>query len=383
MFKARHSDTIEFIRDLYPGRNKISLHEPVFAGNEKKYVVDCIDSTFVSSVGAYVDRFERQVADYVGARYGVACMNGTAALHVALMISGVDKNSEVLSQALTFVATANAISYCRATPVFIDSDPVHMGMSTQALSEFLETQTEVRADGTYNKSSGRKIQACVPMHVFGHPVDVAAIAALCEKYKIILIEDAAESLGSSFGPRHTGTFGAVGTLSFNGNKTVTTGGGGMIVTNDEHLARRAKHLTTTAKRPHAWEFFHDEVGYNYRLPNLNAALGCAQMEQLESFLANKRETARLYQNFFAKREMRFVLEREGTKANYWLNTVILENAEAREGFLRELNDAGILARPIWQLMPELPAFRGCQSDTLRTARDLASRAVNLPSGVRK
>lgn len=374
--------TIRFIKDLYPGKRYIPLHEPVFLGREKAYVAECIDSTFVSSVGTFVNKFEKQVADYVGSSHAVATMNGTAALHIALLLSGVDEDSEVLTQALTFVATANAISYCHANPIFIDSEINRLGMCPESLASFLYEYGDRRNGSTFNKKTGRQIRACVPMHVFGHPLQIERIADICRAYQIDLIEDAAESLGSRVGSRHTGTFGKTGIFSFNGNKTVTCGGGGMIVTDDPELAYVAKHLTTTAKKPHSWEFVHDRVGYNYRMPNLNAALGCAQMEQLDKFLFNKRQTAESYRSFFATEGIPFVTEPEGTCSNYWLNAILLRDRSQRDSCLTELNDAGIQARPIWELMPDLPAFRDAQHTNLTVARNLIDRCVNLPSGVR-
>lgn len=379
MFK----ETIAFIKELYPSKDFISLHEPVFRGNEKTYTANCIDSTFVSSVGEYVNRFEVEMIKYTQIPYAVACVNGTAALHMSLLIAGVQQDDEVLTQALTFVATANAISYCKAHSVFIDSDLKRLGMSVESLRNFLEEFADVRNDGQcYNKKTGRRIKACVPMHVFGHPVDIDGIAALCKKYSIVLVEDCAESLGSFYKNKHTGAFSHVSAISFNGNKTITTGGGGMLLFNEEKLAKRAKHLTTTAKVPHQWEFVHDEVGYNYRLPNINAALGVAQMEYLPEILSNKRKTADLYRDFFKTKDCQFVAEPEDSKSNYWLNAIILNSKEEREQFLEQTNKNGVMTRPVWALMSELKHFSNCQYVELKNAQLIRERLVNIPSGYR-
>ena len=377
-----YSDLIKFIRQTYKTDDFLPLHEPVFFGNEKKYLNECIDSTFVSSVGKFVDRFEVMVAEYTGAKYAIATVNGTAALHIALQLVGVGDKSEVITQPLSFIATCNAISYCGAKPVFVDVDIDSMGLSPESLLVFLQEQTQQRADGCYNKTTGKRISAVLPMHTFGHPCRIDEIAVICEQYNIALVEDAAESLGSFYKNKHTGTFGRIGAFSFNGNKTITAGGGGMIVTNDEVLAKRAKHITTTAKVPHTYEFIHDEIGYNYRLPNINAALGCAQMEILAVILENKRELALAYEHFFEGNDIKFVKEPELAKANYWLNAVILENKKTRDEFLKVTNDAGIMTRPIWQLMNRLEMFQSCQAGDLTNAYWLEERVVNIPSGVR-
>jgi perosamine synthetase len=377
-----YSEVVDFIRQTYKTDAFLPLHEPVFFGNEKKYLNECIDSTFVSSVGKFVDRFEAMMAEYTGAKYAVATVNGTAALHVALKLVGVDEKSEVITQPLTFIATCNAISYCGAKPLFVDVDKETMGLSPESLRTFLEEQTEQKNGVCYNKTTGKKIAAVVPMHTFGHPCRIDEIARVCDQYNIVLVEDAAESLGSYYKGRHTGTFGRISAFSFNGNKTITTGGGGMIVTDDEALAKRAKHITTTAKVPHPYEYVHDEIGYNYRMPNLNAALGCAQMETLETILSNKRELASEYEKFFEKTGVDFVKEPKNTKANYWLNAVIMKDKKERDGFLKSTNDAGIMTRPIWQLMNRLEMFKSCQSGDLSNAYWLEERVVNIPSGVR-
>lgn len=373
----------DFIHKLYGTPDFVPLHVPTFAGNEKAYLMECIDSTFVSSVGKFVDRFEEEVARYTGAAAAVVCVSGTNALHMAMMLVGVERDDEVLTQALTFVATCNAISYIGAHPVFIDVDRDTMGLSPAAVQQWLETHAELRPDGCYNKETGRRIKCCVPMHTFGHPMRVDELAAVCKQWQLELVEDAAESLGSFYKGKHTGTYGKVGAISFNGNKTITTGGGGMLLFQDAELGRRAKHLTTQAKLPHRWEFVHDHVGYNYRMPNINAALGCAQMETLEPFVLNKRETAARYAEFFATvPEMTFVTEPEHARANYWLNAVLLPDKEAQLSFLEYTNDHGIMTRPVWELMNRLPMFAHCQTDSLQNTIWLADRLVNIPSSVR-
>lgn len=376
--------TISFIRKTFGSENDfIPLHAPYFGGNEKKYLNETIDSTFVSSVGAFVNLFEEKMAQYTGAKYAVACVNGTNALHIAMILCGVKQDDEVLSQSLTFIATANAISYIGAKPVFIDVDKDTMGMSPDALRNFLENNAEKKSDGfTYNKTTGRKIAACITMHTFGLPLRIDEIAAICQEWNIDLIEDAAESLGSFYEGKHTGVFGKIGVFSFNGNKTITCGGGGALITDDEELAKRAKHLTTQAKIPHPWKFRHDDIGYNYRMPNLNAALACAQLEQLDKILQNKRELAEKYQNFFAETKFTFVTEPENSKSNYWLNALILENEEERDVFLTQTNEKGVMTRPIWDLMSSLPMFENCQNDGLENSKWLEERVVNIPSSYR-
>lgn len=378
----KYQNIIDFIRDLYQTSEFIPLHEPKFAGNEKAYVIDCIDSTFVSSVGKYVDRFEQMLAEYTGAKYAVATVNGTAALHIALKLVGVNQGDEVITQSLSFVATCNAITYCGAKPVFVDVDRDTLGMSPGSLLSFLSANTTQTSAGCLNKTTGRKIAAVVPMHTFGFPCRIDEIAKICEQFNIPLIEDTAESLGSYYQGKHTGTFGKLAAFSFNGNKTITTGGGGMIITNDEALAKRAKHITTTAKQPHPYEFVHDEIGYNYRLPNINAALGCAQMEILPRLLQSKRAIALAYADFFSTLNLNFVSEPAHSNSNYWLNALVLEDKQAREEFLKELNAAGVMSRPIWRLMNELPMFHDCQSSDLTNAKWLEERVVNIPSSAR-
>jgi aminotransferase in exopolysaccharide biosynthesis len=374
-------EVIAFIRSLY-GDGFIPLHEPRFIGNEKKYVLDCIDSTFVSSVGKYVDQFEKMICETTGSKFAVATMNGTSALHMGLMIADVRDRDEVLTQALTFVATANAISYIGASPVFLDSAEDNLGLCPESLKKFLLNYAEKRSDGfTYNKLTQKRIKACVPMHVFGHPVKLNEIIQICDSYNITVIEDAAESLGSYYHGKHTGTIAPIGILSFNGNKIVTSGGGGAILLQDEAMAKRAKHLTTTAKIPHRWEFNHDEIGYNYRLPNLNASLLCAQIEMLPQFIKNKRETAKKYKEHFLSTGISFVSEPDGCESNYWLNALIFNDKKTQQEFLKISNDSGVMTRPIWKLMPDLMMFKNSQTSDLVNARKYESTVVNIPSSV--
>ncbi len=378
-----NEDIVSFIRSQFnEPENFIPLHAPFFGGNEKKYVLDTIESTFVSSVGKYVTRFEEMMQDITGAKYAVATVNGTTALHLALVVAGVKGGDEVITQPFTFVATANAVSHAGAFPVFVDVDRETMGLSPEALRVFLNDFAEIKGDSCFNKKTGRRIAACIPMHTFGFPAFIREIAVLCEKWKIALIEDAAESIGSYVEDKHTGTFGLAGTFSFNGNKTITSGGGGAIVTNDEKYAKLAKHISTTAKQPHAWEFVHDMIGYNYRMPNLNAALACAQLEQLPVFLRNKRELSNSYSSFFQGSEIKFMAEREGTTANYWLNTIVFPGRSARDRFLEFSNNHKVMSRPAWQLMNRLPMYKNCLCGELSNAVWLEDRLVNIPSSVR-
>jgi perosamine synthetase len=352
-------DEIHFIKHLYGNKEFVSLHEPFFGGNEKKYVLEAIDSTFVSSVGKFVDRFEAMICDYTGAKYAVAVVNGTAALHMSLMLAGVERNDLVITQALSFIATCNAISYIDAQPAFIDIDKKTLGMSASALESFL-ANVEVKNGKAIHVQTGKRIGACVPMHTFGFPSEIDLIVSLCSKYNIPVVEDAAESLGSTYKGKYTGTFGLLGTYSFNGNKTITCGGGGMIVTNDEALAKKVKHLTTQAKVPHRWKYVHDHIGYNYRCPNLNAALACAQLEQLEGFIENKRNIAEEYKKYFANIEgVEYIEEPENTRANY----------------------NGVMTRPVWSLLHRLEMFKECIHDELLNSIDIESRLVNIPSSV--
>jgi perosamine synthetase len=374
-------DVIAAIQSVV-GTQPVALHEPRFAGNEWTYLKECLDSTYVSSVGKFVDRFEAALAAYTGARHAVAVMNGTAALQVAMLLAGVQRDDEVLIPALTFVATACAVRYCGAAPHFVDSEPRTLGIDVQALREYLQRVAEIRGGNCINRRTGRVIRALVPMHVFGHPMDIEAAVTLARDFCLTLIEDAAESLGSTAHGRHTGTFGLMGTLSFNGNKTVTTGGGGAILFDDTELARRAKHLTTTAKVPHRWEFNHDAVGYNYRMPNLNAALGCAQLEQLDDFVDAKRRLFELYRTAFARVPgLQLMSEPSGTRSNYWLQTLLLEEsaADQRDWILQATNDAGLTTRPLWTLMHRLEPYREFPRMDLSVAESLARRIINIPS----
>lgn len=396
-----YQKAIEFIKELY-GAQDVPLSVPKFIGNEKKYLNECIDTTFVSSVGKFVNRFEEDMAKYTGAKRAVVCVSGTNALHMSLMLVGVKRDDEVLTQALTFIATCNALNYIGAHPIFLDVDRSTMGLSPDAMKNWLQKNAEVRKNtriqeldkshdfafkedelACYNKNTGRRIKACVPMHTFGHPVHLDELVDVCQEYHIELVEDAAESIGSLYKGKHTGTFGKVGALSFNGNKTITTGGGGMMLFNDEQLGAFAKHLTTQAKVPHRWEFRHDHIGYNYRMPNINAALGCAQLEHIEEYVASKRETAQLYADFFKDiPDIEFFTEPENTRSNYWLNAVILKDKEAQQEFLQYTNDNGVMTRPIWELMNRLPMFEHCENDGLKNTIWFADRVVNIPSSVR-
>jgi aminotransferase in exopolysaccharide biosynthesis len=378
-----YHDVVSFVHELYGTEGMVPLHVPTFRGNEKKYLNECIDSTFVSSVGKFVDRFEEMMVEYTGTQKAVVCVNGTNALHMAMLLVGVEREDEVITQALTFIATCNAISYIGAHPVFIDVDKETMGLSPDAMEAWLKENAEIKGEICYNKRTGRRIKACVPMHTFGHPVHLDKLVEVCNRYHIELIEDAAESLGSFYKGKHTGTFGKIGVISFNGNKTITTGGGGMLLFQDETLGQFAKHLTTQAKIPHHWEFVHDHIGYNYRMPNINAALGCAQLEEIDHILANKRETAEKYKQFFSDREnIQFFTEPEGSKSNYWLNAVLLNDKEAQHQFLEYTNDHAVMTRPIWELMNRLPMFKDCETDGLQNTVWFADRVVNIPSSVR-
>lgn len=374
---------IDFVRqEFHQPEGLIILHDPRFCGNERKYLMDAMDSNFVSSVGEYVNKFEKMVAEYTGSPFAVAAVNGTSALHISLLLSGVKAEEEVITQPVSFIATCNAISYCGAKPVFVDVDRDTMGMSPEKLEEFLKENSLRKADGfTYNNKTGRRFAAVVPMHTFGHPCRIDEIAAICEKYNIALVEDAAESMGSFYKGKHTGRFGKFGAISFNGNKIITTGGGGMILTDDEEKARLAKHITTTAKVPHRWEYRHDYTAYNYRLTNLAAALGCGQIEQLEKFVVIKRELADKYMAFCEKNGIAFNKEPENSRSNYWLNAVILNDRAERDEFLTFTNDNNIMTRPIWILNNKLDMYAGCQCGDLSNAQYLEDRVVNIPSSV--
>jgi perosamine synthetase len=370
-----------FIQKIYKTTGFIPLHEPKFLGNEKKYLNECVDSTFVSSVGKFVDKFEEKIANYTGVKYAIATSNGTSALHVSLLLANVGCGDEVITQPLTFVATCNAISYCGANPVFVDVDKETMGLSPSALKGFLEKNTSIIDQQCINNYTGKVIKACVPMHTFGHPCRIDEIKCICDKYYIFLIEDAAESLGSMYKNKHTGTYGQIGVISFNGNKIITSGGGGCIITNNQILAKKAKHLTTTAKAPHKWDFYHDMVGYNYRMPNLNAALLVAQLENLDNFVYSKRKLADKYKEFFNSIECTFVKEPAESKSNYWLNSILLKNKQQRDEFLDETNSSGVMTRPIWTLMNKLPMFKEAQCGDLKNSEWLEERVVNIPSSI--
>lgn len=382
-----YDSILNFIKIIYKTNDYIPLHEPKFQGNEKKYLNECIDSGFVSSVGKFVDRFELDIANFCGAKYAVATTNGTSALHLSLHVLDVDENCEVITQPLSFIATSNAIAYTGAKPVYIDVDMDSMGMSPFALENFLNTNAQMKDGYTINKKTKKVIKACVPMHTFGHPVRILEIKELCQKWNIHLIEDAAESLGSYVLYNndfiHTGNFGVCGILSFNGNKTITCGGGGAILTNDENLAKKLKHLSTTAKLPHIYKYKHDSIAYNYRLPNINAALAVAQIEQLEKFLSIKMELSKSYENFFEQNDfpIKFIKARSGTKPNFWLNAIMFENTKDKDLFLEYSNKNGIMTRPIWVLSNELKIYKDCQCGDLTNAKFLSERIVNIPSSV--
>ncbi len=379
-----YREVVDFIKSIYPNQSPIPLHAPVFLGKEKEYLLNCMDTTYVSYVGKYVTQFEQMTADYTGAKYAIAIVNGTAALQIALQISGVKYGDEVITQPLTFVATANAISHCGAKPVFIDVDIDTMGMSPEKLSNWLNENVIIdsKSGKPINRLTKNPVSAIVPMHTFGHPCRIDEIIEVAEKFNIPVIEDSAESLGSYYKGRHTGTFGLAGILSYNGNKTITTGGGGMIITDNEEFAKKAKHITTTAKVPHKWEFIHDEVGYNYRLTNVTAAIGVAQMEYLDKLLNNKRETTKLYSGFFGNKEIIFFNEPKNSKSNYWLNVIQLKDKKERDAFLNFTNDNGVMTRPIWRSMNKLEMYKNCQAANLENTQLLEDIVVNIPSGFR-
>ncbi|MBR1626130.1 MAG: LegC family aminotransferase [Bacteroidales bacterium] len=377
------SDFTAFVRQTFHDDNGfIILHDPRFIGNERKYLLDAMDSNFVSSVGEYVTKFETAIAEYTGSKYAVAAMNGTAALHIAMLLAGVKQNEEVITQPVSFIATSNAITYIGAKPVYVDVDKETMGLSPEKLESFLKENAVKHADGcSYNNKTGRRFAAVVPMHTFGHPCLIEDIAEICERYNIPLVEDAAESIGSLYKGKHTGLFGKTAALSFNGNKVITTGGGGMILTQDEKLAKLAKHITTTAKVPHRWEYNHDYTAYNYRLTNLSAALGLGQIENCEKFVLIKRELVEKYKEFFAKTDVKFFTEPKDCRSNYWLNAIILKDREERDKFLTYTNDNGVMTRPIWVLNNKLDMYKGCQCGDLTNSQWLEDRVVNIPSSV--
>lgn len=377
---------ISLLKEALPASDgPIALHEPLFKGNEWEYVKKCLDTGWVSSVGAYVNQFEEMLSKYTGVNHAIAVVNGTAALHMCLHLVGVARNDEVIIPSLTFVATANAISYCGAIPLFCDSEERTLGIDAEKLNDFLLENAEIRGNACFNRNTGRRIAAIMPMHTFGHPVNIDALLLVSDKWNLPLVEDAAESLGSFYKGRHTGSFGKISGLSFNGNKIITTGGGGAILTNDPELARKAKHLTTTARVPHQWSFMHDEIGYNYRLPNINAALGCAQMESLPEYVTKKRALAQRYQTVLAGfKGVRFFHEPAYTQSNYWLNTILLDAPDItqRDDLLEKLNEAGLMTRPAWTLLHKLPIFSDCPRMDLSVAESLERRILNIPSSVR-
>lgn len=370
---------IKYIKSLYADNDFITLHEPRFVGNEKNYLRECIDSTFVSSVGKFVENFETKIKHYTGAKFAVATSSGTSALHISLLLSEVNKDCEVITQSLNFVASCNAISYCNAKPIFIDVNKETMGLCPKALKNFLEKETSFKNGMCINNNTGKIIKACIPMHTYGHPCNINEINEICNVHNIFLIEDAAESVGSIYKGRHTGTVGQLGTFSFNGNKIITAGGGGCIITNNETLAKKAKHISTTAKVPHKWEFYHDQIGYNYRMPNLNAALLLAQFENLDKFILNKRNLAQKYNDFFKNTDITFFTEPDDCISNYWLNSIIFSNKRKRDLFLEYSNSNNVMTRPVWNLMHTLPMFSESQRDEQKNSSWLHERLVNIPS----
>ncbi|MEZ9218634.1 aminotransferase DegT [Vibrio cyclitrophicus ZF170] len=370
---------VEFVRDTYRTDEFIPLHAPTFNGNEKAYVMETIDSTFVSSVGKFVDDFERKIEAYTGTAKAVATVNGTAALHAALYMADVQRGDLVITQALTFVATCNALYHMGAEPIFVDVSPVSLGLCPKAVDAFLSEHAEITEAGCIHRQTGKRIKAVVPMHTFGHPVELDELVAVCLKWNLVLVEDAAESLGSFYKGKHTGTMGDVSAISFNGNKIITTGGGGMVLCKTEELGARTKHVTTTAKVPHPYEFFHDEPGFNYRMPNLNAALGCAQMEVIEQYLEQKRQLAKCYENLFSGTDFQFVTEPDYAESNYWLNAIICPDKKSREEILAGTNSAGVMTRPIWQLMHRLPMFENAMRGDLTYSEFIEAHLINLPS----
>lgn len=370
---------VSFIRKIFNSSEFIPLHAPQFLGNEKKYVNDAIDSTFVSSVGKYVEEFEKKICEYTNSKFAIATVNGTSALHISLLVAGVNSKDLVITQPLSFIATCNAISYIGAEPLFIDIDPNTLGLSHEALNDFLKHETKIINGECFHIKSNRRISACVPMHTFGHPVKLNEIQEICSAYSITLIEDAAESLGSFYNSKHTGTIGKLGVFSFNGNKTITSGGGGVIITNDHEYSKVAKHLTTQAKVSHRWNFVHDSIGYNYRMPNINAALACGQLEMIEKFIEGKRKLSEEYRKFFLESEYKFIEEPINCRSNYWLNCIIVKNTEERDYLLEFFNDRNIMTRPVWTLLNKLSMFKDCIVSEINEAEKIESRLINLPS----
>jgi aminotransferase in exopolysaccharide biosynthesis len=375
-------EILVFIKKLYPNQAPILLHCPEFLGNEKKYLAECIDTKYVSYVGRFVADMENKIKEITGVKHAVALVNGTAALHMLLLAVGIKPGDEIITQSLSFAATAAAIVHAGGNPVFVDVERETLGMSPESLEGFLRENTETKDGKCINKKTRRPIKAVVPMHTFGHPVRIDKIKEICDEYSLMLIEDAAESLGSFYKGKHTGTFGKAAILSFNGNKLVTTGGGGMVITDDETIANRVRYISTTAKRPHRWEFYHDEAGYNLRMPSLNAAVGLAQIEYFDRILENKRETAHLYRQFFNSINMSFIVEPENARSNYWLNAVLFGDRKQRDEFLEYSNDNGVQTRPAWTLLHTLPPYSHCQHTETPNAEYIADRLVNIPSGVR-
>jgi aminotransferase in exopolysaccharide biosynthesis len=377
-----NKNIVTYIKTLYPKQNPVLLHCPEFLGNEKKYLAECIDTKYVSYVGHFVADMENKIKEITGAQYAVAMVNGTAALHILLLAVGIQPGDEIITQSLSFAATAAAIVHANGTPVFVDVERDTLGISPESLKNFLLKNTEIKNGICINRKTGKHIKAVIPMHTFGHPVKVDAIQKICEEYSLMMIEDAAESLGSFYQGKHTGTFGKAAILSFNGNKLVTTGGGGMVITDDEAIANRVRYISTTAKRPHRWEFYHDEVGYNLRMPSVNAAIGLAQLEYFGMILANKRETARLYQQFFDSINIKYIKEPEYARSNYWLNAIVFDNKKQRGEFLEYSNDNGVQTRPAWTLLHTLPPYQHCQHTDTPNAEYFADCLVNIPSSVR-
>jgi aminotransferase in exopolysaccharide biosynthesis len=382
MNNTKNKEIIKYIKNLYLNQNSVLLHCPEFLGNEKKYLNECIDTKYVSYIGRFVVEMENKIKEITGARYAVALVNGTSALHMLLLAVGIEPEDEVITQSLSFVATSAAIVHAQATPVFIDVEQSTLGMSPDSLKDFLNKCTEIKNGKCINKKTGKQIKAVIPMHTYGHPVRIEELQKTCDKYSLLLIEDSAESLGSFYKRKHTGTFGKAGIFSFNGNKLATTGGGGMVITDDEVIDHRIRYISTTAKRPHRWEFYHDEVGYNLRMPSLNAAIGLAQLEYFDQILENKRETAYLYKKFFDTTGIKFITEPENAKSNYWLNAILFDARKQRDEFLEYSNDNGVQTRPAWTLLHTLPPYRHCQHTETPNAEYIADRLVNIPSSFR-
>jgi len=377
-----YDNFVSLVKNIYQNEDFIPLHAPKFLGNEKRYLNECVDSTFVSSVGEFVNRFEKEIQNYTGASFAIATSSGTSALHVTLHAIGVKKGDEVITQSLSFIATSNAISYCGASPIFLDIDKNTYGLSAKFLEKFLENNCEIINSTCKNKKTGKTIKACVPMHTFGHPCEIAKIKTICDKYHITLIEDAAESLGSFYKNKHTGRFGKAGIISFNGNKTITAGGGGIIITDDEKLAIKLKHLTTTAKIAHPYEYNHDEIGFNYRMPNLNAALVLAGLERINEILKNKKKTYQQYEKFFTCKDTPLLKEPKNSTSNYWLNTILLKNSDEKNRLIDICTKKGIMVRPIWKPLHTLDMYKNSQYTDMTNTLEFYDRALNIPSGER-